>query len=342
MNIYDLSFGELKSMLEANNIASFRASQIWDWLYVKMIDDFEDMTNLDKKTKAFLADNFTIQQIKTIKEFSDNDGTIKALLQLDDGEIIETVLMKFDYGNSVCVTTQIGCKIGCSFCASHLNGFKRNLTSGEIVQQVLYFAKQLQQHDQRVSRVVIMGIGEPLDNIDNVLKFIDIINDHKGLNIGARHITISTSGIVPGINVITNYNKQINLAISLHAPNNALRSKIMKINNAYPIEQIMEAIDNYIDITNRRVSLEYIMLAGINDSKKEAQELINLVRGKNVHINLIPFNAVNEYQYQTSYKQTIEDFAQILHKANIQVTIRHSKGQNIDGACGQLRNSYYD
>ncbi len=338
MNVFDLEFNQLKDILEANNIASFRAKQIWEWLYVHLVTDYEQMTNLDAKTKEFMANNYPIIIPKLVQQQEDDvDGTIKVLLALEDEEVIETVLMKQEYGYSVCVTSQIGCRIGCSFCASHLGGFKRNLSAGEIVSQVLHFSRILKPRDERVSHVVVMGIGEPLDNLDNVLGFVNIINDHKGLNIGARHITVSTSGIVPKIKEFSEFDKQINLAVSLHAPNNELRSKLMKINNAYPVEKLMEAINKYIDKTNRRVSMEYIMINDVNDHKQEAIELSKLLKGMNVHVNLIPFNAVSEYNYSRSKENVINDFAKVLKDNHIQTTIRYSKGSNIDGACGQLR-----
>lgn len=338
MNVFDLEFNQLKDILEANNIASFRAKQIWEWLYVHLVTDYEQMTNLDAKTKEFMANNYPIIIPKLVQQQEDDvDGTIKVLLALEDDEVIETVLMKQEYGYSVCVTSQIGCRIGCSFCASHLGGFKRNLSAGEIVSQVLHFSRILKPRDERVSHVVVMGIGEPLDNLDNVLEFVNIINDHKGLNIGARHITVSTSGIVPKIKEFSEFDKQINLAVSLHAPNNELRSELMKINNAYPVEKLMEAINKYIDKTNRRVSMEYIMINNVNDHKQEAIELSKLLKGMNVHVNLIPFNAVSEYNYSRSKENVINDFAKVLKDNHIQTTIRYSKGSNIDGACGQLR-----
>ena len=337
MDIYNLEYNQLIDELKANNIASFRAKQIWNWLYVNFVDSFDKMTNLDQKTLNFLKNNYKLNPLNIIKHQKAKDQTEKILSKLDDGETIETVLMKYDYGYSVCVTTQIGCKIGCSFCASHLGGFKRNLETGEIVKQIIFFAKKLKKINQRVSHVVIMGIGEPLDNLENVFKFINIINDQNGLKIGARHITLSTSGIVPKFKDIMNYDKQINLAISLHASNNETRSKIMKINNVYNIEAILDATKEYIKKTNRRVSFEYILLKNINDSLNDANNLVDLLRGINCHVNLIPFNTVEEYDYQTSDYNKIQDFYQVLKNKNIQVSIRNSKGQDIDGACGQLR-----
>lgn len=339
MSVFDLTFDQLVEVLKSNNIAPFRAKQIWNWLYVHLVTSYDQMRNLDAKTKLFMEENYPIIVPTEIKRQEASDGTIKVLLELSDGEIIETVLMKQDYGYSVCVTTQIGCRIGCSFCASHLGGFQRNLSCGEIVAQVLYFSRMLTPANH-VSHVVVMGIGEPMDNLSNVLNFFDVINDHQGLNVGARHITISTSGIVPKIYEFTDYPKQVNLAISLHAPNDKLRSQIMKINNAYPIGELFKAVNHYISKTNRRVSFEYIMLNGINDTAKCAEELANIVKGMNVHINLIPFNSVSEYNYRRSQKQVIERFSDILKQHHIQVTIRYSKGSEIDGACGQLRRKH--
>jgi len=245
--------------------------------------------------------------------------------------------MKYKHGSSVCVTTQIGCKIGCSFCASHLGGFQRNLTAGEIVAQVIIFERELRKENDRVGNVVVMGIGEPMDNLPNVLNFINIINDEKGLNIGARHITVSTSGIVPKIREFIEFGKQVNLAVSLHAPNNKIRSDIMKINDVYPIEELIQVIRDYISKTNRRVSFEYIMLDGINDSIKDAEELSALVRGLNCHINIIPYNEINEYSHKKSSEEKVKKFVKVLENKKIQVSVRKAKGKNIDGACGQLR-----
>ena len=337
MIAYDLDFNQLTEVLKSNGIATFRAKQIWEWLYIHLVDSYDDMKNIDSKTKEFMKNNYPIEILEVVKSQSDDEGTTKVLFSLSDDEVIETVLMKQKYGYSICVTTQIGCKIGCSFCASHLGGFKRNLTPGEITGQLMHFSKQLKLKEERVSHVVVMGIGEPLDNLTNVFTFINTINDQKGLKIGARHITVSTSGIVPKIKEIANYDKQINLAISLHAPNDEIRSKIMKINDAYNIESLLDAVDDYIYETNRRVSFEYIMLKGINDQVEHAKELAKVIRGINCHVNLIPFNPVDEYTYQQSEVSTIKEFEKVLLDAKIQVSIRFSRGTKIDGACGQLR-----
>ncbi len=339
-NIYNLSYTDLEMVISEAKLPKFRTKQVWSWLYKHLITDFEEMNNVDKKTKNYLSENYYIPNFNIVRHQKSNDGTQKVLLQLTDEEVVETVLMRYKHGYSVCVTTQIGCKIGCSFCASHLGGFKRNLSAGEITAQVVAFSRILSEDEARVGNIVVMGIGEPMDNLENVLKFIDIINDNEGLNIGARHITVSTSGIVPKIYELIEYPKQINLAISLHASNNEVRSKIMKINNVYSIEELMLATKAYIAKTNRRVSFEYIMLSGVNDSIEHAKELANLVFGVNCHINLIPFNSVEEYDYQKSQDEQIKKFEKILKERNIQVTTRKSKGDDIDGACGQLRRKH--
>ncbi len=339
-NIYSLSYDDLQLVIGQAGLPKFRTKQIWQWLYKHMITDFNEMNNVDNKTKTHLMENYFIPNYEIVRHQKSTDGTQKALLQLSDTEVVETVLMSYKHGYSVCVTTQIGCKIGCSFCASHLGGFKRNLNTGEIVAQVMAFSRLLKEDEERVSNIVVMGIGEPMDNLNNVLKFIDVINDENGLKIGARHITVSTSGIVPKMYSLIEYPKQINLAISLHASNDEVRSRIMKINDVYPIREIMKVTKEYIAETNRRVSFEYIMLSGINDLEEHARELADLVKGVNCHINLIPFNSVEEYDYSKSNDQQINKFATILKSRNIQVTIRQSKGKDIDGACGQLRRKH--
>ncbi len=336
-NIYNYNFEQLGSELQNHGCQKFRSKQVWEWLYQKNVTDFSSMKNIDKKTLNVLSEFFILKELEVVKHNKDVDGTQKALLRLSDGELIETVFMKQSHGNSVCVTTQVGCRIGCSFCASQIAGFTRNLTSGEIVQQIMFWQNLLKEQEQRVSHVVVMGIGEPFDNYDNVIEFINIINDENGLKIGARHITVSTSGIIPGIEKLADYPKQVNLAISLHAPNNEIRSSIMKINKKYTIEEIIHATKLYIRKTNRRVSFEYIMISGVNDSLENAEELVNLLRGLNCHVNLIPFNTVDELELKQSSAITIDEFYDVLNDNHIQVSIRRPKGANIDGACGQLR-----
>ena len=335
-SIYSLSLDEWKSWLKENKQPTFRAVQIYDWLYKKRVTSFEEMLNLPKDLRLALSNQFRFTTLKTIVHQVSKDGTQKFLFALHDGHAIETVLMNHDYGNSVCVTTQVGCRIGCTFCASTLGGLKRNLEAGEIVAQVLAVQRALDQKDERVSQIVVMGIGEPFDNYDALMKFLRIVNDEKGLHIGARHITVSTSGIVPKIYDFAKEGLQINFAISLHAPNDPLRTQMMPINRAYPLEKLMEAISYYIQTTNRRVTFEY-GLTHVNDSEEHALQLVKLIKGLKCHVNLIPINNVEERTYKRTSKVQIQKFANILKKHGINVTIRREKGHDIDAACGQLR-----
>ncbi|PKG25216.1 23S rRNA (adenine(2503)-C(2))-methyltransferase RlmN [Niallia nealsonii] len=336
-SIYSLQLDELKTWLKENNEKAFRADQIFEWLYKQRVTSFEDMSNLSKSLRQLLADNFTITTLKTIIEQTSSDGTIKFLFELHDGYSIETVLMRHEYGNSVCVTTQVGCRIGCTFCASTLGGLKRNLEAGEIVAQVVKVQQALDQTDERVSSVVIMGIGEPFDNFNNMLSFLKIINHDQALNIGARHITVSTSGIVPKIYEFADQNMQINFAVSLHAPNTELRSRLMPINRAYKLPQLMEAIRYYVEKTGRRVSFEYGLFGNVNDQVEHAEELAKLVKGIKCHVNLIPVNYVPERDYVRTPKDQIFLFEKTLKNHGVNVTIRREQGSDIDAACGQLR-----
>lgn len=336
-SIYSLQLHELKEWLTNNGEKPFRAEQIYDWLYKKRISSFEDMNNLSKSLRDKLSENFQITTLKTVIKQSSSDGTIKFLFELHDGYSIETVLMRHDYGNSVCVTTQVGCRIGCTFCASTLGGLKRHLEAGEIVAQVVTVQQALDETDERVSSVVIMGIGEPFDNYDNMMSFLKIINHDKGLTIGARHITVSTSGIVPKIYQFADENMQINFAISLHAPNTELRSRLMPINRAYKLDDLMKSVRYYIDKTGRRISFEYGLFGGVNDSVDHAEELASLLKGLKCHVNLIPVNYVPERDYVRTPKDKIFAFEKTLKNRGINVTIRREQGHDIDAACGQLR-----
>lgn len=295
------------------------------------------MNNLSKSLRDKLSENFQITTLKTVIKQSSSDGTIKFLFELHDGYSIETVLMRHDYGNSVCVTTQVGCRIGCTFCASTLGGLKRHLEAGEIVAQVVTVQQALDETDERVSSVVIMGIGEPFDNYDNMMAFLKIINHDKALMIGARHITVSTSGIVPKIYQFADENMQINFAISLHAPNTELRSRLMPINRAYKLDDLMKSVRYYIDKTGRRISFEYGLFGGVNDSVEHAEELADLLKGLKCHVNLIPVNYVPERDYVRTPKDKIFAFEKTLKNRGINVTIRREQGHDIDAACGQLR-----
>jgi 23S rRNA (adenine2503-C2)-methyltransferase len=336
-SIYSLQLNELKKWLSENGEKPFRAEQIFDWLYIKRVSSFEDMSNLAKGLRDKLSSHFEMTTLKTVIKQTSSDGTIKFLFELHDGYSIETVLMRHDYGNSVCVTTQVGCRIGCTFCASTLGGLKRHLEAGEIVAQVVTVQQALDETDERVSSVVIMGIGEPFDNYDNMLSFLKIINHDKGLNIGARHITVSTSGIVPKIYQFADENTQINFAISLHAPNSELRSKLMPINRAYKLDDLMKAVRYYIDKTGRRISFEYGLFGGVNDSVEHAEELATLLKGIKCHVNLIPVNYVPERDYVRTPRDKIFAFEKALKNRGVNVTIRREHGHDIDAACGQLR-----
>jgi 23S rRNA (adenine2503-C2)-methyltransferase len=336
-SIYTLQLEEMKTWLSENGEKPFRATQIFEWLYAKRVTDFEEMSNLSKELRQKLAEHFNFTTLKTLIQQTSKDGTMKFLFELHDGYSIETVLMRHNYGNSVCVTTQVGCRIGCTFCASTLGGLKRNLEAGEIVAQVVKVQQALDELDERVSHVVIMGIGEPFDNYDEMLSFLKIINHDKGLNIGARHITVSTSGIIPKIYQFADENLQINFALSLHAPNNDIRGKLMPINRAYQLPELMKAIRYYVDKTGRRVSFEYGLFGGVNDQVEHAEELAKLIKGINCHVNLIPVNYVPERDYVRTPKDQIFEFEKTLKKHKVNVTIRREHGHDIDAACGQLR-----
>ncbi|MBS4209919.1 23S rRNA (adenine(2503)-C(2))-methyltransferase RlmN [Bacillus sp. FJAT-50079] len=341
-SIYGLTKEQLTNWLIENGQKKFRADQIWDWLYQKRVKSFSLMKNVNKDCLQLLEDHFVIETLTEAVKQESADGTIKFLFKLQDGNLIETVLMSFNYGLSVCVTTQVGCNIGCSFCASGLLKKSRDLDSGEIVEQIMKVQQHLDEKgkEERVSNIVVMGIGEPFDNYDNLMSFLRVVNDPKGLAIGGRHITVSTSGLVPKMYQFADEDVRINLALSLHAPNDELRTQIMKINRAYPIEKLMEAVDYYTEKTNRRITIEYILLRDVNDHVKEAEQLAKLLHKKRhlAYVNLIPYNPVDEHgQYQRSEKKDILAFYDTLMKRGIHCGVRHEQGTDIDAACGQLR-----
>lgn len=333
-NIKDYNVEELKDELKKIGEKSFRAEQIVKWLYEEKVENFDEMTNLSLELREKLKNNYTICNFNILKKQESKDGTIKYLLDVLDGNAIETVLMRYHHGNSICVSSQIGCKMGCKFCASTGINFIRNLTSGEIVEQII---KVEQDTGERVSNVVFMGIGEPLDNYDNVVKAIKTINDPKGLNIGARHISISTSGLVPKIYQLAEENIQCTLSISLHATNNEKRSSMMPVNNTYPIEQLLQACNDYIAKTNRRISFEYALAKNNNDNLEDAKELIKLLKGMLCHVNLIPINKIENGKFDKSSNKSIMNFRDYLNEHDIVATIRRELGSDIDAACGQLR-----
>lgn len=335
--IYDYTRENLATELENFGMKKFKANQLFRWLYERRISDFDLMSDLSKVERQLMSENFGYNTLKLKVRQESKDGTIKYLFELHDGALIETVLMSFDYGDSVCVTTQIGCNMGCAFCASGLLKKKRDLSAGEIVSQIMYVQKDIDKQNRRVSHIVIMGIGEPFDNFKNVLDFLTIVNDDLGLKIGARHITISTCGIVPKIKEFADLKLQYNLAISLHAPNNELRRKIMPITRAYPLDKLMEAIDYYLEKNNRRITFEYILLDGVNDKLEHADQLSELLKGKNAYVNLIPYNKVVENSFEKTPMIESMKFYDRLTKKGIRCTIRKEQGADIDAACGQLR-----
>jgi len=334
-NIYDITREELEKYFVENNDKKFRATQVYEWLYTSRVKSFYDMKNINKELVEKLNNNFSFYTIKIIKKETSRDVN-KYLFELEDGNKIESVVMFHDYGISLCISTQVGCSMNCSFCESGKLGKLRNLYVYEMVEQILEIEEDIKE---RISHVVLMGIGEPFDNYENVMKFIRIINDPKGIAIGARHITISTCGIIPKIKEFGNENLQVNLAISLHAPNNEIRNKLMPINKVYPIEELIKSVKEYIDKTNRRITFEYIMIKGINDTKKCALELIELIKGINSYVNLIPYNDSNYEGYTKSSDFEIMTFYDILKKGEINVTIRKRFGDTITAACGQLRST---
>lgn len=336
-SIYSLRLDEMKEWLTANGEKAFRAGQIYEWLYEKRVKTFEEMSNLSKGLRDKLEAEFALTTLSTIIKQESKDGTIKFLFQLQDGYSIETVLMRHEYGNSICVTTQVGCRIGCTFCASTLGGLKRHLMAGEIVEQVVKVQQQLDETEERVSSIVIMGIGEPFDNYDAMMSFLKIMNDDKGLNIGARHITVSTSGIVPKIYEFADEGMQINFAVSLHAPNQEARQKLMPIAKAYKLEELMDAVKYYTTKTGRRVTFEYGLMSGQNDSEEVALELARLIKNIKCHVNLIPINYVPERDYIRTSRSKIFAFEKTLKEQGINVTIRREQGADIAAACGQLR-----
>lgn len=335
-SIYNKTLEELENYFISINEKKFKALQVFDWLYKKRIDTFPLMTNLKKELISNLQNDFNMNKLELLDKRTDTD-VIKYLFKLKDNNKIEAVLMKHDYGNSICVSTQVGCNMGCTFCESGRLKKVRNLDVFEMVLQILQIEKDL---NIRISHVVLMGIGEPFDNYDNVINFIDIINSNKGIDIGSRHITISTCGIIPKIKEFMENGKQVNLAISLHASNDELRTKIMPINKVYSLKELIIVIKEYINKTNRRVTFEYVMLNNINDSNTNALELANLLKGINCYVNLIPYNETSHIEYKKSSQDRILSFYDVLKKNNINVTIRREFGSNVKAACGQLRSLY--
>jgi 23S rRNA (adenine2503-C2)-methyltransferase len=334
-DLRSLSYSELTSLMEQLNEKKFRTTQVYEWIHKKLAHSYDEMSNIPKSLKEKLARVVSFEPLKEVERYvSKLDGTTKFLLELSDGNIIETVLMKYHHGNSVCISSQVGCRMGCRFCASTLGGLTRHLTVAELLGQIYYIQKTT---GERVSNVVVMGTGEPFDNYDNIVKFIHMLTDDKGLNISQRNITVSTCGLVERIYDLAKEQFSITLAISLHAPNDEMRKELMPIANKYTISQIMEACDYYIKETGRRITFEYSLVAGVNDKEEHAKVLIRRLSGKLCHVNLIPLNKVAESGFDTVSRKRAGEFAEILDKQGIPATVRRELGADIDAACGQLR-----
>ena len=338
-NIYDYSLPKLEELVVSLGEKKFRAEQLFKWVYKRGVKDFDLMSDISKSFRETLKTSFCLIKPRIYQKQVSSDGTIKLLLELEDGDKVETVLMRYNYGNVACVSSEVGCNMGCAFCASGLLKKKRELKVSEILGQVLVLNDLLSSEGkgERITHVVVMGTGEPFDNYDNVMDFIRILNHPHGLEIGARHITVSTCGIVPKIYDYAREGLQINLAISLHAPNDEIRHKIMPISRAYPLNDLMEAVKYYEKTAGRRVTFEYILLKGINDSKRDAEDLAKLIKGTLAYVNLIPYNEVNEMKYRRSESSSVKEFMDTLMKKGVNATIRKEFGSDIDAACGQLR-----
>ncbi|MGM9941145.1 MAG: 23S rRNA (adenine(2503)-C(2))-methyltransferase RlmN [Bulleidia sp.] len=335
--IYDLNLKQLEEMLGKYGQKPYRAKQLFTWLYRKRVLSFAQMSDLPASLIETLNTEYAIMPVRELTRQVSRDGTIKFLLQMLDGSSVEAVLMHFHFGDSLCVTSQVGCNMGCTFCASGLLKKQRDLSAGEMVGEVMYVQKVLDEMDRRVDNIVIMGTGEPFDNYDNVMNFCSIVNSDLGLAIGARHITISTCGIVPKIRAFAQGHYQYNLAVSLHAPNNELREKIMPVDRAYPLDELMDALRDYSENNHRRLTFEYILLHGVNDTDAHAVELADLIRGMNAYVNLIPYNEVDENGYQGVSEKKALHFYDVLMKHGVKATLRQKHGDDIDAACGQLR-----
>ncbi len=337
INLYGQEISKLESLLMERGQKKYRATQLFTWIYEKKAKTFDEMSDVSKSFRDELKRDFCLTLPKIFKKQESKDGTIKLLLELEDGSKIETALMPYKYGNAICVSSQVGCNMACAFCASGLLKKKRNLEVHEIVGQVLVMNEVLLEKGQRVSHVVVMGTGEPFDNYDNVIDFIRIINHPKALAIGARHISVSTCGIVPGIMKYAHEGLQSNLAISLHAPNDEIRNKIMPISKGYKMEELMEAVRYYEKNAGRRVTFEYIMLKDVNDSLECAKQLVKLIKGTLAYVNLIPYNPVDENSFKRSDEKQVHKFFSYLMQHGVNTTVRKEFGNDIDAACGQLR-----
>lgn len=339
-DIKSLTLDELSEEMNFWGLPAYRAEQIFKWLHEKAVVSFDEMLNIPKNIRKKLAELYYIS-VATIekKQISCYDGTIKYLFKLYDGEFIESVLMNYNHGYTICISTQVGCKMGCTFCATGKSGFSRNLTPSEMLAQIQSAQKD---NNIRISNVVLMGMGEPLDNFENVIKFLSLVTCDRGINIGMRHISLSTCGVVPKIYELAKLKLQITLSVSLHAPNDEIRSRTMPINNKYKISELIKACRNYSETTNRRITFEYAMIDGVNDSDECAEELARLIKGMLCHVNLIPVNSVNGTDYQKSKRKRLVEFSNILERNGVTATIRRTLGSDIDASCGQLRRKKLD
>ncbi len=338
IDIKSLNIDELNSFIESIGEKKFRAKQIYEWLHVKLVGSFDEMSNISVALREKLKSECNLTKLEPVEVLTSVvDGTKKYLFQLEDGNVIESVLMRYHHGNSVCISTQVGCRMGCKFCASTLDGLERNLLPSEMLDEIYSIQRDI---GERISNIVLMGSGEPLDNYDNVVKFLELISDDNGLNISQRNITLSTCGLVPKIYELADKNMQITLAISLHASNDETRRELMPVARAYSIEEILKSCRYFFDKTGRRLTFEYSLVAGVNDNVEGADALGSLLKGINCHVNLIPVNPIKERDFKQSDKQAIERFKNKLEIYGMNVTVRREMGRDINGACGQLRKSY--
>ena len=339
-DIKSLNFKELQEYMLSIGEKKFRAKQVYEWLHQKQVQSFVEMTNLSKDLQKKLEEQAGLTVLEPVEvQVSKLDGTRKYLFRLEDGNVIESVLMKYKHGNSVCISSQVGCRMGCRFCASTLDGLVRGLTPGEMLEQIYRIGQDV---GERISNVVVMGTGEPLDNYENLIKFIEMLTDENGLHISQRNLTVSTCGIVPKMRELADRKLQITLALSLHASNQEKRKELMPVANKYEISEVLDACRYYFEQTGRRITFEYSLVGGVNDTEENAKELSGLIRGMNCHVNLIPVNPVKERDYVQSNQQVILNFKNKLEKNGINVTIRREMGRDIDGACGQLRKRYME
>lgn len=337
-DLKSMTIEEMQDFFATIREPKFRAKQVFQWLHDKRVKSFDEMTNLSKQLREKLSQETKISNLRIVDKLqSQKDGTTKYLFALDNDNVIESVLMRYSYGNAVCVSSQAGCRMGCAFCASTLNGLEYNLLAGEILSQIYMIQEDI---GERISSVVLMGSGEPLDNYDNVLKFIKILNSENGIGIGQRHITLSTCGLADGIDRLRGEDLQITLAVSLHAPNDEIRNKIMPVSKKYNMDRLLTACKNYSDYTKRRITFEYAMMRGVNDSREAALELASRLKKMLCHVNLIPVNDVKERDFIKSNEETIQNFAALLNSKGIETTVRRKLGSDINAACGQLRRSY--